>query len=271
MNNPLNVEYQPYHHSGDLLNEQLVSANKHQIPQSVPRVSPAVESVQVSPDAQRLSSSGSISSQFKQSSSASIDIITQDGDQVSISYSALIQHVSNESFSSNEQQSSYAYSSRASADISFEFKVKGELDSGEQQAIDALLNDIGGIAAEFFDGDVQAAFNSALELGFDGSELKSLAANFQQNTQAQLVETYQRTERLVNPVSDRIENTSRGPGAAVDVLSQLEQLLNQVKENDLLNSSEDMVKNLLDDMFEMLSEEFEFPIESYLKDVVELL
>lgn len=270
MNTPINVEYQPNFHSGDSLSEQQVSANKHPIPQSSPHVLPAVESVQVSPDARRLSSSGSISSQFKQSSSASIDIVTQDGDQVSISYSALIQQVSSQRFSSDEQQSFYVSNTRASTDISFEFKVKGDLDAGEQQAIDALLEDIGGIAAEFFDGDVQAAFNSALELGFDGNELKSLAANFQQNTQIQVVETYQRTERLVNPVSDRIENTRQGPGAAVDVLSQLEQLLNQVKDNDLLNSSENMVKNLLDDMFELLGEEFEFPIESYLKDVIEL-
>lgn len=270
MNTPLNVEYQPYHHSGDLLNEQLVSANKHPVPQSVSRVLPAEESVQVSADAQKLSSSGSISSQFKQSSSASIDIVTQDGDRVSISYSALIQQVSNQGFSSDEQQSLYVSSSRVSSDISFEFKVQGDLDAGEKQAIDSLLSDLGGIAAQFFDGDVQAAFNSALELDFDGRELKSLAANFEQDTQAQVVETYQRTERLVSPISDRVESTRQGPGAAVDVLSQLEQLLNQVKENDLLNSSENMLKNLLDDMFEILGEEFEFPIESYLKDVVGL-
>lgn len=225
-----------------------------------------ISKTDISRHGQLVSETGTRSTQFKQSSNASIEIVTQDGDRVSLSYSALIQSSSQQSFSKDAQQSTYAYASREASSVSFQFKVQGSLDAGEQQAIDALLIEIGDIASQFFDGDVQAAFNSALELGFDGSELKSLAVDLQQNTQAKYSESYQRTEQLIDPLVSQLPKPN--PGPAINLLSQLEELLDHVQGSELLENSEDTVKSMLDDMLEMLGDEFEFPIKDYVKDLI---
>jgi len=228
-------------------------------------------SQQISPQSQIISSRGSVSSQFKQSSEASIEIITQDGDRVSLTYSALLQTSARENFSQDAQHTAYSAQYSASSSIVMQYTVEGELDAGEQKAIDNLMQDIGDISGQFFKGNVQAAFNSALELGFDSSELKSLAVDLQQSTQMKYAERYQQTERLTDSTKN-IGNqgeANTNPGPAIDLLAQLEQLLNQVEDKALLKNPEDIVKDILNEMIDGLGEEFEFPIANYLQDVVD--
>lgn len=222
---------------------------------------------------QVVSSASSISSQFRQSNEASIEIVTQDGDRVVLSYSAILQTSSSESLSQDMQHSEYVAQFKSASSVELQFKVEGELDDSEQQAIDNLIKDIASIAGQFFSGDVQAAFHSAGELGFDGSELKSLAVDLQQNTQAKYVEKYQQTEKLMSPLSAISSQQSANPVAsnprpAIDVVSQLEQLLNQVDESLPMENPQDIVKDLLNDIFDNLNEAFEFPVKDYIKDLI---
>jgi len=225
---------------------------------------------QISHQSQIISSSGSISSQFKQSSEASIEIVTQDGDRVSLTYSALLQSSARESFSQDAQNAAYSAQYSSSSSIAIQYKVEGELDAGEQKAIKNLMTEIGNISGQFFKGDVQAAFNSALELGFDSSELKTLAVDLQQSTQVKYVESYRQTEQLSNPVNAATnkDTNASNPAPAIDVLSQLEQLLSRLEEDASLKNAEGIVKGILNEMFDMLAEEFEFPVASYLQDVI---
>jgi len=233
--------------------------------------SPSPDSSSLSSYAQLMSSSGVSSSQFKQSSGATIEIVTQDGDRIELSYASRMQYSFSEQFTQNPQQSTYSAELSTSSVVSFDFKVQGQLDAGEQRAIETLMQDIGEMASEFFRGDVQGAFNAAQNLGFDSSELKSLAVDMQQKTQAKVVETYQQTEKMFSPGNlrtDRAES-SPGPAPALNVLSQLEQLLNEVQQSDLLESPEKLVKNLLNELFETYEETFEFPVKDYIEKLVQ--
>ncbi len=215
---------------------------------------------------QSVSESASFSSQFKQSNQASIQIITQDGDKIDISYSAFIQAASSENVAYGGQSFSASFESSAQSSINFQFSVQGNIDEEEQQAINALLDKVGNLAEQFFQGDVQAAFNAAQNIGFDSRELKSFALDFQQSTQVQVAQSYQRTEQINQPIGS-LANVSN-PSPAVSVLSQLEDLIALAEENTSISNADNMLKSLLSDMLDLLNEDLELPEKNYIKDII---
>lgn len=230
----------------------------------------AVNSVGGRSPSQLISENASFSSQFKQSSQASIQIVTRDGDRVDVNYSALLEFSEAQSFSVNQQGTSASFESSSFFGASFQFSVQGNLDAGEQKAINELLNDVGELANEFFNGDVQAAFNSALELGFDSTELNSFALDFQQSTYVEVVQTYQRTEQISQPIASGLsENSTSNPSLAIDVLSQLEQLIEQTKDSAKIESPQDTIKFLLAGMLDLINEGVKSPLQTYIKESVE--
>jgi len=223
-----------------------------------------------------ISERSSLSTQFAQSRESSIEIVTQDGDRVEVSYSAFIESASNQSYSSNQQASSASYEFSSVSSAAFQFSVQGDLDEGEQQAIDELLNKVGDLAGQFFNGDVQAAFNSAMELGFDSGELKSFALDFQQSTYVEVVQTYQRTEQFSDstipssaPISGPISGPAYGPAAAIDILSQLENLIEQQKDNHIIEQPENTVKTLLAGMLDLVNQDFSLPAHNFINEIIE--
>ena len=71
------------------------------------------------------------------------------------------------------------------------FSVQGELGAGEIEAIGSLVGDTLDLARDFFAGDVDAAFDRALDLGFDERELTGFALQLTRFEQAQVVQTYE--------------------------------------------------------------------------------
>lgn len=219
-----------------------------------------------------VSESGLLSSQFRQTSEAAIEIVTRDGDRVAVSYSAFIQSASSQQFSSSTtgDASAFSFSSRqqTSTSVAFQFSVAGDLDEEELDSINDLLKNMGDIAGQFFQGDVQAAFNSALELGFDSEQLKSFSLDFQQSTRVQVAQAYQRTEQFSNPPASVQLPASVNPRPAVDVLSQLENLIAQIKEDNIIEEPQNTLKSLLADMLDLLNEEIDSPVQSIIKSLV---
>ena len=198
------------------------------------------------------------SSQFKQSGQAAIEIVTQDGDKVKVSYSAFIQATANQSYAQNQQGFAARSDFSSASTVSFQLSVQGDIDEGEQLAINELMNDVADLARQFFNGDVQAAFNASMELGFESSELKSFALNFQQSSYQEIVQTYQRTEKInqtVTPQDTEHGNSAYSPGSAVSVLSKLENLLEQAKASALIEQPENIIKTTLMDMMNLLNQD----------------
>ncbi len=187
---------------------------------------------------------------------------TQEGDQVYIRMSDLqkLAYQSNSSSSSlNISQSSV-----------FEFSVKGDLNEKELSAINDLLSQVGTISSQFFNEQFDEAFNSALNLGFDASQIASFSLElsalqrqevktyaYEQSPKTAL-DSYKRYQPLVNmaqkfeslesllPSLDRFETINSIVEALVD-----KALDRYASDNTQLKASED--KNLFSDFKEFVS------------------
>lgn len=129
----------------------------------------------------------SISATYSRDESALIEIITIDGDIVTIDLTTAIE--ASKSFSSNGDMEFSLYAENDSS-----FIIEGSLDEGEWVALNNLLDQVDVLANQFFNGDIATAFEQALSLGFDGDEIASFALEFSQSTTVQATNTYLQTE-----------------------------------------------------------------------------
>lgn len=178
---------------------------------------------------------------FSAENSFSLTVQTQDGDNVTIEFS-------------NSQSSSQSFAAAASgnglaASISlansssseFGFSVQGELDEDELGALSDLLNELSGIADDFFSGNIQEAFNTAAEFQLDGAELASLDFTLTQS------QSYSRAS-----VYEAVESFS-GPNQALQPLQPFRDNLGGQLEaaNSLFDQATDFTKSLLDNLIQV--------------------
>ncbi|VAW72158.1 hypothetical protein MNBD_GAMMA10-1373 [hydrothermal vent metagenome] len=84
----------------------------------------------------------------------------------------------------------------------------------------------------------------------------------------QVAQAYQRTEQFSNPPASVQLPASVNPRPAVDVLSQLENLIVQIKEDNIIEEPQNTLKSLLADMLDLLNEEIDSPVQSIIKSLV---
>lgn len=125
----------------------------------------------------------------------------------------------------------------------FTLSITGELDEGELESIGSLLNDVTDLADEFFNGDVEVAFNQALELGFDDEELVGFALQLNQVQQVQVVETYQSVAQF----TDDEQGATRPEARLENVSNYLQQLQNVFNPDAIIEpqSIDDFVRELV--------------------------
>ena len=126
-----------------------------------------------------------------QSRSFSFELQTRDGDTVTIraaSASAALL---------NGERTNYSGSSEASVSGSFHavsgfyLDIQGDIDEGELFAIEDLLVQIREVSDMFFSGNVEEAFNAAVELGFDSEEIAMFSLNLRYQSTTKIEQTYQ--------------------------------------------------------------------------------
>ena len=122
----------------------------------------------------------------------SFELVTQDGDTITIN-------------ASNMAAFSGQYGEAASLEghshqQQFSMDVVGELDEQETQAIANLLGDIMGLAGEFYNGDIHQAYEAALNLGYDQSEIAGYALRLYQAEQYSVAATYQALLPATDPL-----------------------------------------------------------------------
>jgi hypothetical protein len=59
-------------------------------------------------------------------------------------------------------------------EVNFSYSVEDGLDKEEKSAIEALIKDVNSLQKDFFSGNVDQAFDKAIELSFDNEQI----ANF---------------------------------------------------------------------------------------------
>lgn len=160
-----------------------------------------------------------------------MQIRTQDGDVVTLamgyqqSFESRFGMVTQNMGGSQASATSYdAYYSESSQLM---FSVNGELDEDELAAIDHLMMQVNKLADEFYSGDVEKAFQSAMKLNFDASELSSFALNLKHSEMHQVAETYKQVEYM--PGRKSISDPSESVKATFqEILSPMAQYVNKL-------------------------------------------
>ncbi len=125
----------------------------------------------------------------RQKNSFSFDLVTQEGDKVTIRAMSDLE-IQEQAFSiENEGGSISAQSYSENYTSGFSFSVNGDLNEDEMTAIEDLLGQVNNLADEFYEGDLGTAFDMALELDSDEDQI----AQFSLNLRQQQVSAYQYT------------------------------------------------------------------------------
>lgn len=122
-------------------------------------------------------------------------LTTADGDKIEILASALkageIQY--------GEEGSKVTYAEKNA----FAFSVEGELDEGELKAINDLLNQVNTVAESFFDGDLEQAFEQAINMGFDANEIKDFSLVLTQTSTTRIQDAYENPQASKQPSANQ--------------------------------------------------------------------
>ncbi|GAC15966.1 DUF5610 domain-containing protein [Aliiglaciecola lipolytica] len=127
------------------------------------------------------------------------------------------------------------------AQNSYSFSVTGELDEGELESIGQLVSDANDLATTFFEGDVEAAFNQALELGFDESELTGFALQLTRQEQVEVVKTYE----SVSHYKDDSAATEKSSRPIERVSDYLQKMLNVFEQSQQKLAAGDQYETLI--------------------------
>ncbi len=194
-----------------------------------------------------------------QANSSDLSITTADGDIVSISFSALEENQSSENFSyyagQDSTQMSYQSSASSYSEMNFSFSVQGDLDEDELHAIQSLIKDISKIEKDFFSGNIDKAFNKALELGYDEQQLSSFNLELRQTQTNYVSQAYsevanynvdadEELNTVVRPVLDFIGEFKELRDHANTILDQEGEQFNKLLES-VLNAEFDQNQKLL--------------------------
>jgi hypothetical protein len=126
------------------------------------------------------------SMELSEHESASISITTLDGDNVNINFS-------------NDMNLQYGQSSKAGQVINelslsnnrtFSFSVEGVLDKKELKAVAELVKDISKLADDFFNGNIEKAWQQANELDFEPKQIAQYALDFEEVKQVSIKQNY---------------------------------------------------------------------------------
>lgn len=128
--------------------------------------------------------------------SFSFELITQEGDKVRISASSDFSRYEKGSAAQNQSGSSLSYEFAQNQSSGFSFEVKGDLNEAEMTAIDDLLKQVNELSDEFYNGDLDTAFNMALEINSDKDQIAQFSLNLrQQQVSAQQFTGFQNYEQ----------------------------------------------------------------------------
>ncbi len=126
--------------------------------------------------------------------SAHIEVETQDGDRVRISFNQSMSKSHRVLQSENEEGMFMVSQRSASRSMDFSISVEGELDKDEQKAIHQVMKKMRKVSHEFFQGDNLAAFKHASKLGYNSEQIAGFSMDLNMQKSVQAVARYQQTQ-----------------------------------------------------------------------------
>ena len=180
-----------------------------------------------------------------QANSSDLSITTADGDIVSISFSALQESQASEYLSyysgNNSTELGYQNSSSSYSAMNFSYSVQGDLDEDEMQAIQSLIKDISKIENDFFSGNIDDAFNKAVELGYDEEQLSSFNLELRQTQTNYVSQAYREVANYTENANDELSNIVK---PVLDFIGEFKELRDNA--NKILDNEGEQFNNLLE-------------------------
>lgn len=128
--------------------------------------------------------------------SLALQVQTQDGDLVSINLQRQSSYAGVQYRSQDGEGVFSLNMEKASVGFSFEYRVEGELDQEEEQAIKDLLRYIDRLADDFFSGNTPEIMKKGLLNGFDPEQLQGFSLNMSHVQTSYAAKAYQAVDRL---------------------------------------------------------------------------
>lgn len=169
---------------------------------------------------------------YRRNDSVELSLRTQDGDIILLSFSSAASLERNASLASNQQgttsRAMLAYQRAASFSSDFSISVRGDLDNGELDALNSLLEDVSALSDEFFNGDFDRAFTMAMNFQMDSSEFSAMALDLARATRASVTTGYTAATNQQISGADRQIAEAAVAAAPAELTALIEQLLAMV-------------------------------------------
>jgi hypothetical protein len=209
----------------------------------------------------------SAAERYSKAESFSMDVMTKEGDKVSIRFNSEASQTASLGAYSDGNSSAISYGIERNASSSYSFSVEGDLNEDELDALTTLIQDINLIADDFYSGDVQDAFEQATELEMDKSQLMNLNVNMSQSVSYSAVTAYEEVQQMDNPLGNNghhlgqlMNNMDRFTGhhslePFEGIVSFGEKLLaNLIRQDIRYKDSDDESRNKLEDNISFLTD-----------------
>lgn len=180
------------------------------------------------------STSVAAAQRYQKAEDFQLTLQTKDGDTVKISFNRALDAQASLGISTDGTNNQAAVLDvNRSESTGYQFKVEGNLSTEEIDAIQNLVRDVGQVANQFFNGDVQQAFAQAPNIAFDDAQLSSMRLRLSRSEQTSAVAQYQQTQQLNNPAGQTIGKLARelsdsAKQPALDFLDQARAAVNQI-------------------------------------------
>ena len=162
---------------------------------------------------------------IKAQKSFDFTVKTQEGDTVTISASSR--------FAAKGVETGQSSSFRVQQSQQFDLSIEGDLNADELAAINDLLSQVNDLSEQFFNGDLDAAFEAALDLGFDAEEIASFAVDLKYSVTQKVRTTYGQAQNETSPIRAPLQPFSQ---LADQVQAALESAKQFLDSNALLHS-----------------------------------
>lgn len=189
----------------------------------------------------------SMSTELYAASSRTSDIMitTLDGDKVSISFSDIQQVEQNERYvRDNEQGEMFESSNSTYRSSNFSYTIEGDISEDEQKAIAELIKDVNALQKDFFKGDIEKAFDHAVNLGFDSSQISEFSMELYQSKTTRVSQTY---NEVANADQEESPSQDKALRPLLDFVKQLQLLQHQTDR--LLEKQDKQFANIFKQVF----------------------
>lgn len=179
----------------------------------------------------------------------SFELTTTDGDKVTIKATSSEGLAVEAGRAGRGNNSVSAMNASYSSSQSFSLSIDGDLSEDELGAINDLLGRVNNLASEFFDGDLDVAFDQAMSMGYDAEQIASFSLNLAQAEIQQVTQAYQTFE------PDRAAGNTDRPMLLADQLLPLGNFIKDLLASVNRASEFNEPKSLLSNMAEKVTGE----------------